>query len=167
MKEKSLDHQKKDLIEKLGVHFEKEIQLPPLASRIIATLILNGSSGITFEQLVTNLEASKSTIFTHLTSLEAQQRIQYFTKCGDRKRYYIISPGFINRKIEALLLLWNNEIKLQKEILAYLKAFNKIHVQEPKSLTVHENALDFLSNTVKYFKEQIGNFQIKNNKHNS
>jgi len=78
---------KESLIEKLGVHIESKDQLAPLAARILSTLILTGKKGATFESLVCELNASKSTISTHLTTLQAANRITYHTKCGDRKKY--------------------------------------------------------------------------------
>ena len=69
----------------MGVHIETREQLAPLAARIIATLVLKGKKGETFENLVCELNASKSTIFTHLTTLQASNRITYYTKSGDRK----------------------------------------------------------------------------------
>ena len=82
------------IIEKLGVHIESREQLAPLAARILSTLILTGKRGITFESLVCELGASKSTIFTHLTTLQAANRITYYTKSGDRKKYFILIPNF-------------------------------------------------------------------------
>lgn len=91
MNEKELNIQKRNLIEKLGVQLEGD-QLAPLAARILATLILTGKKGITFDELVRDLCAGKSTISTHLDHLQSSNRIKYFTKSGDRKRYFIINP---------------------------------------------------------------------------
>ncbi len=53
-----LEIKKKNLIEELGVHLEKD-NLAPLAARILATLILSGKIGVTFDELVCNLKAGK------------------------------------------------------------------------------------------------------------
>lgn len=151
----------------LGVYFEQEQQVAPLAARILAMLILQGNRGTTFEQMVTDLEASKSTICTHLNSLIDQKRIGYFTKCGDRKRYFSMAPGYISRKIEGLATQWNREIILQQQILAYKKAFNKENPEEPLSLTVQEDVLEFLSRAIASLEELAPKYQNKEKQHNS
>ena len=57
---------KMGLVEKLGVHLEKREQLAPVGARILSYIILTGKKGATFEDMVTILCASKSTISTHL-----------------------------------------------------------------------------------------------------
>lgn len=167
MRKQELEVEKKRLVELLGVYFEQEKQNPPLASRILAMLILNGDRGTTFDQLVFELEASKGTISTHLSSLIAQQRIGYFTKSGDRKRYYIISGDLIFRKIDDLLVQWNKEIGLRKQVIAYKTAFNEIHADTPISLTMERDMLNFLQNSVAYFGKQASAYQTKDKQNNS
>lgn len=82
-----------ELVEILGIHFEKHRNLPPLASRILAYLIMdNREEGITFEELVTELQASKSSISTNVNLLLKIDHIYYRTQKGDRKKYYKVSP---------------------------------------------------------------------------
>lgn len=159
MNAEKLEIQKKKLVEKLGAYLEDENQIPPLAARIIAYLIIQHDSGITFDQLVKDLGASKSTISTHLTNLIAQQRVEYFTKTGDRKRYYIISKGHIIRKIGALVTKWEREIALRKEVLKYKEAFNKHYRSKSHSTGVERDMLRFLEENVLYFKKQIKKHQ--------
>lgn len=78
--EKELIVKKNQLVEKLGVNFEHSEQLAPVAARILAFIILTGKVGATFEDLVSNLCASKSTISTHLNHLQDLNKISYFTK---------------------------------------------------------------------------------------
>ncbi len=161
MPHKELEEEKKHLIEKLGVYFEEDKHLPPLAARILSTLVLNGRYGTSFEKLVSELEASKSTICTHLNSLIAQQRVAYFTKSGDRKRYFTIASGYITQKIELLITHWNTEIELHKQVLSYKSAFNKAHPSQPLSLSFHENAVKFLHEAIAYFQKQAKHYQHK------
>lgn len=79
------------LVESLGVHFENKDHLAPVAARILSYAILTGKQGVTFEDLVSNLCASKSTISTHLNHLQDLKKLEYFTKPGDRKKYFIIN----------------------------------------------------------------------------
>ncbi len=159
--ERALEQRKKSIVERLGVYLEKEKKAPPLAARILATLIVNGGSGTTFDQLVTDLEASKSTISTHLTNLESHGSITYFTKCGERKRYYTMKPGYITRKINWLAEQWETEIVIQKELLAYKIAYNQTHQEPGDQLPTgfHERALQFLEDTIRYLEEQLVIYQ--------
>ena len=134
---------KEKLIEKLGVHIESKEQLAPLAARIISTLILTGKKGVTFETLVSELSASKSTISTHLTTLQAANRITYHTKCGDRKKYFTLVPDAIINSMGVMLKNWKNERDLQykKEINAELPK----DCSEIFDLEFHEDYIEFLS----------------------
>lgn len=167
MQEEELKTQKKKLIEMLGVYFEQEKSIAPLAARIQAMLILNGERGTTFEQLVSGLEASKSTICTHLNTLVGQQSVMYFTKCGDRKRYYSMAPGYVSRKIDSLRNQWQEEEALQKKILAYKNAYNTIHMGPPLTTTIHENALDFFEQAMHFLTQMASRYQTKEQLHNS
>lgn len=162
-----LKEQKKKLIELLGVYFEREKLVAPLAARILSTLILNGSQGTTFEQLVNDLEASKSTICTHLNALEGQQKISYFTKCGDRKRYYFMAPGYVSRKIDLLLSQWQRERTLQEQILVYKRNYNKQFPGLPLTTTIHEDVLSFLSQSIHFLEQLSPKFQNKEIKLNT
>src|SRR5690606_19961024 len=102
-KKMDLKKYKCNLVERLGVFLEQEEQLAPLAARILAILLLTDKNGITFEQLVGDLRASKSTISTHLQSLLNNGRINYFTKQGDRKRYFTINPNRILKSIDDMM----------------------------------------------------------------
>lgn len=115
---------KEELIEELGIHFEGLYHLPPLASRIYSILILNGYDGMTFEQLMEQTEASKSSVSTSINLLMQSGKVEYFTKPGDRKRY------FRNRKNHLKLRLGNYKSLIEKEIELfgktsdYMKAFD-------------------------------------------
>lgn len=136
------------LIEKLGVHIESKDQLAPLAARILSTLILSGKKGATFESLVTELSASKSTISTHLTTLQAANRITYHTKCGDRKKYFTLVPDVMINSMSEMLKNWKNERDLHIEIMDYKR---EINAELPKEcpemfdLEFHHDYLEFLS----------------------
>lgn len=109
----------------MGVHLESREQLAPLAARILASLVLKGKDGETFENLVHELNASKSTIFTHLTTLQASQRITYYTKPGDRKKYFILSPNALIRSMNETIQNWSMEREIHLEIVNYKLDFNK------------------------------------------
>lgn len=134
------------IIEKLGVHIESREQLAPLAARILSTLILTGKRGITFESLVCELGASKSTIFTHLTTLQAANRITYYTKSGDRKKYFILIPDVMIQSMTEMIKKWNCEKEIHMEIMDYKKELNEtLEDSEKFDLEFHRDYLDFLT----------------------
>lgn len=138
----------KNLIEKLGVHIEGKEQIAPLAARILATLILSGKKGTTFESLVCELEASKSTISTHLTTLQAANRITYYTKSGDRKKYFIIIPDVMIQAMADMLKNWKCEQRLHLEIIEYKKEINESLPKDSDEifdLEFHRDYLEFLN----------------------
>lgn len=81
-----------ELIENFGIHFETFYHIPPLGARILATLIVECKEGITFEALVEKMNASKSTVSTNLNLLQKLGKITYFTRPGDRKKYFKPAP---------------------------------------------------------------------------
>lgn len=139
--------EKEKLIERLGCYLESKEQLAPLAARIIAKLILKGKQGSTFENLVCELGASKSTISTHLSNLQAAERITYYTKPGDRKKYFILSPDAMIRSMNAMLKNWKNERDLHLEIMDYKRTINATlpeNSEERFDLEFHTDYLEFL-----------------------
>jgi|SRR5690606_9329289 len=79
---------KQELIEILGIHLEGEHKVPPLAARIYAILILTAEEGLTFEDILERSAASKSSVSTSLNLLLSTGMISYFTKHGDRRRFF-------------------------------------------------------------------------------
>lgn len=147
MSEEELNQEKNRLIEQLGVVMEKKHQLAPLAARIVSTLVLTGQQGVTFEELVQNLCAGKSTISTHLDHLQAARKIQFFTKPGDRKRYFVINPDLTIEVINETVAAWESEQRIQEAILEYKQKrneFNRERDQPLFDLEFHEDLLVFL-----------------------
>lgn len=134
------------LIEKLGVHIESKEQLAPLAARIVASLVLKGKKGETFEGLVEKLNASKSTISTHLTNLQAAHRITYYTKPGDRKKYFILSPNAMILSMDEMIAGWEEQRDIHLEIVAYKTDINKKikNVEERFDIDFHTMYLNYL-----------------------
>ena len=124
MNQEELEETKKLLIERLGVHIECKDQLAPLAARILATLVLTGKKGATFEDLVTGLQASKSTISTHLNTLQSNKNITYYTICGDRKKYFITNPDGFIINLDKMITTWEKEKQLHLQVMEYKQKIN-------------------------------------------
>lgn len=159
-----LKKEKEVLIEMFGVFFETTHKLPPLASRILANLIIDGcKTGLTFEELVERMSASKSTVSTSLNLLQQTEKITYYTMPGDRKKYFKPSP-FSNR-LQTYLKMIDMEKEIIDKMLHYREKTiscteercNLENLQEYKKHVL--NVESILENTMKRFKE----IEAKNN----
>jgi DNA-binding transcriptional regulator GbsR (MarR family) len=153
-----IQKEKATLVEMLGVFFETTHHLPPLASRILANLILDGcKSGLTFEDLVERMSASKSTVSTSLNLLQQTEKITYYTLSGDRKKYFKPSP-FSNR-----LQTYLKMIDMEKAIIAKMVQYRGKTITCPEEQCNLENLHEYsshvlqvesiLQNTINRFKE--------------
>ncbi|WMI68722.1 GbsR/MarR family transcriptional regulator [Mangrovimonas sp. YM274] len=142
--------EKQRLVEKLGVLIENTEKLAPVAARIVSYAILTGKSGLTFDDLVTDLCASKSTISTHLNHLLDLKRLTYFTKVGDRKKYYIVNSDSIFQHINALIEMWSSQRNLHLEIKSYKERANTISEDGTAKfdLEFHDNYIGFLDEVI-------------------
>ncbi|MBW2960232.1 GbsR/MarR family transcriptional regulator [Mesonia aestuariivivens] len=115
---------KKKLIEEVGLHFEHTHQISPLAARIYAIMILSPSDGHTFEEILEITCASKSSVSTQLNVLLQLKKAEYFTKSGDRKRYFRASKRYMINTLEEQVDAINKEITVIKKISEYHAEFN-------------------------------------------
>lgn len=158
--------QKMSLVEKLGVHLENREQLAPVAARILAYIILTGKKGTTFEEMVTVLCASKSTISTHLNHLQDINKIQYFTKTGDRKKYFVIKKDTIIQHIDNMVSHWDEERKIHVEIKDYKESINNTKIKnndEKFDLSFHDDYIKFIdgaSDSIKALRVKITDNQF-------
>ncbi len=157
--------QKHALVEKLGISIETKDQLAPVEARILSYLILTGKVGATFEDLVTKLCASKSTISTHLKHLQDLKKIEYFTKIGDRKKYFVMNHDTILQSIDNMIDTWSVQKELHIEIKEYKEKENALNADETTKfdLTFHDNYIQFLNEATKSILEL--RTKIKENKH--
>ena len=79
----------KELIEELGRYFDKQ-GLQPIAGRIMGLFMVMDKEQFTFEEVVEELQISKSSASNALRNLEIRDAIEYITLPGDRKRYFQI-----------------------------------------------------------------------------
>ncbi len=133
-----LKKEKEELVELFGTHFERLYNLPPLASRILGTLILDGCrNGITFEELLERHGASKSSVSTSINLLLSLDKITYYTIAGDRKKYFKPAP------FSARLLNYQKMIEFEKQLLERITVFRQ------KTASSSEESCD-LQNIIAY-----------------
>lgn len=129
-----LSTQKKQLIEEVGVLLEERANLSPLASRIYALLILSSYDGMSFEHIVNTMQASKSSVSSNLNVLLQLHYIEYYTKSGDRKRYFRTSQFYIKNTMEQQVHLIEKELNIVKKINLFNKENNPEKFKNEKSL---------------------------------
>lgn len=151
----ALCKQKQALVEKLGVLLESKDQLAPVEARILSYIILTGKAGTTFDDLVTKLCASKSTISTHLNHLLDLKKIVYFTKPGDRKKYFIMNQDSIIQSIDEMIQAWSAQKELHQEIKQYKESANTTISEDTIKfdLAFHDNYIQFLDEATKSISE--------------
>ncbi|PZD79047.1 GbsR/MarR family transcriptional regulator [Mesonia sp. K7] len=143
------ENKKCKLVEKLGISIEKKEQMAPMAARIFSYVILNGKQGATFEELVSNLCASKSTISTHLNHLQDLKKLSYYTKTGDRKKYFILNQDTMIQGINNMIEEWKEEKQLHLEVMSYKQEMNKtLNKENLFELSFHESFIGFLDGAI-------------------
>lgn len=159
--------EKQELIEMFGIHFEHQYNISPLAARILGVLIIDGcKSGVTFDELVTKMKASKSSISTNLNLLQKMDLINYFTVSGDRKKYFKAAPS--SERLKNYLNIIDNEKILVEKIISYREkniscTQEKINLQNSYAYKEHLIKVEeVLNNSIHKFKEiEIQNQQSK------
>lgn len=142
-----LQKEKEELIEMFGIHFETHHNLPPLGSRILATLILDGCRcGITFEDLVERMSASKSSVSTNLNLLQKLGKITYYTLPGDRKKYFKPAP-FSERMGNYMKML-----QFEKDIIERMLCYRE------KNISCREEQINY--EIVQAYKQHVLEIEI-------
>ncbi len=165
---KALEFQKDTLINRLAELMEAEEKLPPMAARIYATLIFTSKEGLTFDQLVQAVQGSKSTVCTHIHSLQEKDLLRDYSKPGERKRYFVVSPDVLINYIDNLSSRWKKQSEFQKDVLGYKNLYNRENPTSPLELDCHQNHLIFLKeaeNFAERIKQQFQNNNLINAKH--
>lgn len=116
--------EKQKLIEEVGLHFEKNQQLAPLAARIYAIMILSPYDGHTFDEIMLITDASKSSVSTQLNLLMQMKKVDYFTKPGDRKRYFRASKKYLKNTLKEYLENISEEIIMVDKIIKFNATYN-------------------------------------------
>jgi len=115
-----MDEHLKELIEDFSKYFETTYNFPPLTSKIYAYLMLDcKSNGVTFDELVEVLNASKSSVSNSLNFLNQLKHIEYFTKIDNRKRFYRISSENLLIRLRKIHDMLVNEKQLVERLKNY------------------------------------------------
>ncbi|MEP3838408.1 MAG: transcriptional regulator, partial [Algibacter sp.] len=100
--------------------------------------------------------ASKSTISTHLNHLQDLNKIEYFTKTGDRKKYFIINKNTIIQHVDRMISHWDEERAIHLEIKSYKEIQNEVKIKnedEKFDLSFHNDYVKFVDEATASVKE--------------
>ncbi|AJH16473.1 transcriptional regulator [Myroides profundi] len=62
----------------------------------------NNRDGVTFDELVEKLNASKSSVSTSLNLLISNNQIEHFNKIDERKRYFRLNPNYMTLRLQII-----------------------------------------------------------------
>lgn len=143
----------KQLIEDIGIRMEERLHISPLASRIYALLTLSASDGLTFEEIRETIEASKSSTSVNVNVLTQLGYITFYTKPGDRKRYFKVAKYYQLESLE----LYNQSLTREIELVGKINEYNK--AQHPEKFALEESVgiitQDYLRKTQSLVQETI------------
>jgi len=143
--------EKKQKVEELGIVFEK-LGRTPMASRVLAHLLLAEPPQQSFDMIKESLSASKSAISVALNSLQQESCVKYITFSGDRKRYFLVDG---NGWLENTITITNNLTKLN-HLLEDIK-----EVRKDSKYKEFNNEIKQVLDFQRYITEQIDK-NIKN-----
>ncbi len=115
--------EQKQLIEEIGQVNEERLGLSPLAARIYALLALSSYDGLTFDEIKEFIQASKSSTSVNINVLTQLNHIEYYTKSGDRKRYFRVAKNYHQQALER----YNQSLERDITMLDKINTFNKNH----------------------------------------
>lgn len=140
--------QQKALVESIGRYLEKQ-GYQPVAGRILGLLMVMDKEEYTFDEIVEEMQISKSTASNALKNLELREAIEYITYPGNRKRYFQVSFKDVNMVIN----------ETERKFTAYANLLDQIiclkHNQDSKNAVLLKNLLKGIS----FFLSDLENFK--------
>lgn len=128
--------EKKEMVEFLGMHWERRMQIAPLAARIQALMILSPNKGLSFDEIVEFTEASKSSVSSNLNLLLQLKSVEYYTIPGDRKRYFKASKEHIYLRLKNRLEVVLEEINIFNQVNDFKTKHCNIECDNEESMGV-------------------------------
>lgn len=140
-----------NLYQKLVNFYTDSYHLPPLAAKIYAYLTFDfNNAGVTFDEFVEVLKASKSSVSSNLQLLQTNGYLTVINKIDERKRFFIINPDYVNIRFDNLIQKLENEM----DILENLKDFRTAQETSDSS----KNYIIKLNIYISLLKTNIENF---------
>lgn len=152
--------EKRMLIEDIGIILEYRADLAPLAARIYAALLISSNEGLTFDEIIETVQASKSTVSNNLNILVQLNYVEYFTRPGNRKRYFKASKFYVKNALEQYLTLLNKELEIINRVDSYNQENNPEKFNNEKSVrSLFREYLNDEHNLIKVKIQEIDRIQ--------
>lgn len=136
----------KELIEHIGRQNERE-GFQPVSARILGLLMVMDKEEYTFDEIVEEMQISKSSASTALKNLEIRGIIEYVTYPGDRKRYF----RFVSGEIDGMINEMENNMKKKLAIINQIIELKKD--QNSRNATFLRNVLKGMEFFIKNLDE--------------
>ena len=155
--------EKKDLVEELGLFFQERHKFPPLAARIYSILLLTSYEGYSFEELKEITQSSKSSVSTNLNLLVSLKFVDYYTKTGNRKRYFRSTGSFVKNMLNEHVESISKELQIAERVNNYNKSYNPLKFEKKGYIgLIFQNYLENQKHTIEDAIEKITAFQNEN-----
>ncbi len=151
--------EKRELIEEIGLNFQEKHYFTPLAGRIYAIMILSRGEGFSFEELTGLTKASKSSVSTNLNLLIQLKYVEFFTKPGDRRRYFRSTKNYLKLTLNEHLVAIEEELTLVEKINKYNCEHNPQRFRKNESLgSIFQKYLEVQKNNIKATLQKMDAF---------
>ncbi len=155
--------EKKDLVEELGLFFQNRHNLPPLAARIYAVLLLTSNEGYTFDELMEITKASKSSVSTNLTLLISLKFVDFYTKTGNRRRYFRSNGSYVKNMLQERIESVSKELAIADKVNAFNRNNNPDKYQQRGYIgTIFQSYLVLEKENLERAIQNINEYQTNN-----
>ena len=120
MEESERIKKQRELIERIGRNNERD-GFQPVTARILGLLTVMDKEEYTFDEIVDEMQISKSSASNALRNLELRGVIEYVTYPGDRKRYFRFVSGDINEIIAEIEKRMQQKLHIMQQIIELKK----------------------------------------------
>lgn len=155
--------EKINLVEDLGLFFQTRHKLPPLAARIYSILVLTSYDGYTFEELMEITKNSKSSVSTNLNLLVSLKFVEFYTKTGDRKRYFRGNGSYVKNMLIERMESVSKELEIAEKVNTFNKKHNPDKFQQKGYIgNIFQSYLASEKENLEQAIRKINEFQINN-----
>jgi len=149
MKKEEQIQKQRELIEQFGILLE-EMGYQPVTARVAGLLLVMDKELYTFEEIVSELNISKSTASVAIKNLLIRDVIEFITLPGDRKRYFRTKLANMDRGgkefinwLKRFKKLAANTVKMKENknsriSIYYTEVINKLELVIPKMEKLNE-----------------------------
>ena len=120
MEESERIKKQRELIERIGRNNERD-GFQPVTARILGLLMVMDKEEYTFDEIVDEMQISKSSASNALKNLELRGVLEYVTYPGDRKRYFRFVSANISDMIAEIEKRMQQKLHIMQQIIELKK----------------------------------------------